>query len=156
MNDAPARIAIVGSGALARAHARVAVAHPGLRLVAVVDPDKRSATLLAEDIVNRLEGERPALFPDLDSTLAAVDVDIVAVGDAGGLVDAAAIATGKPVIGGAVPSSGAEAWFAFAPGVGPLGVTDDDAAFASHLRQYERVLALIGFGPHAVQAGAGA
>ena len=154
MSGAPAQVAIVGSGELARAHARVAVAHPDLRLVAVVDQDRASATVLAQDIVNRLEGERPALFADLVSALAAVDVDIIAVGRTG-RVEATAIETGKPVIGGDEPSSNAERWFEFAPGIGPLNVTDDDAAFASHLRQYERVLGLVGFGPDTVRVGAG-
>jgi hypothetical protein len=146
MSGGPARVAVIGSGDLARAHARVAVAHPDLRLVALVSADQRAAMALAEMVVLRLEGERPAVFPDLERTLASVDVDIVAVGEAE-ISAAEALGLGKPVVGGVAPADGTGPWFSFESG--PYAGTDGDAAFASHLRQYESVLGRLGFGPSA-------
>ncbi|WP_411721338.1 Gfo/Idh/MocA family oxidoreductase [Mycetocola sp.] len=155
----PATVAILGAGKLARTHARVVVAHPDLRLVAIVDPDAASGAALVESIVNRFEGERALLFADLDSALAALDIDIVAIGEvADSSVADAALAAGKVVVGGDPDPGGSEhgRWFAFddAASAGRQGMVD--AAFADHLRQYENVLSSIGRGPAAAMAGADA
>lgn len=156
MTRGPASVAILGTGELARAHARVAVAHPDLRLVAIVDPDAASGSALIERIVRRFEGERAELYPDLDAVLAAIDVDIVAVGDVDDTtVAGAAVAAGRTVIGGepVAGSSGPGQWFPFDDARSAAGSPNADAAFTEHLRQYETVLSSIGRGPD--RAGAG-
>ena len=156
MNVSPATVAIVGSGELARAHARVAVAHPDLLLVALVGADERAATALADEVVQQFEGERPRRFSDLGSALHAAPIDIVAMGDMDDVDDASAVAVraGAAVVGGPVPagSAGPGRWFPFEIGRSPGG-SAHDAAFADHLRQYEGILGRIGFGPLADRVG---
>lgn len=158
MTHGPATVAILGAGKLARTHARVVVAHPDLRLVAIVDPDPGAGAALVEWIVQRFEGERALFFADLDSALAALDIDIIVIGEvADRSVAAAALAAGKVVVGGTHPGAGGRGrWFAFddASTAAQQGMVD--AAFADHLRQYESILGSIGRGPVAAQAGAGA
>lgn len=157
MTAGPASVAILGTGELARAHARVAVAHPDLRLVAIVDPDAASGSALIERIVRRFEGERAAHYVDLAAALAAIDVDIVAIGEhTDSSVAGTAVAAGRIVIGGnPVTESGPGQWFPFDDARSAAGTPNADAAFAEHLRQYEVVLSCIGRGPERVQ-GAGA
>lgn len=156
MSDALAAVAIVGSGEVARAHARVAVAHPDLVLVALVGADERAATALADEVVQHFEGERPRRFSDLASALAAGTIDIVAIGEVDGVSDAAAVAVlgGAIAVGGPVPAEGIGPgrWFPFEISRS-AGGSADDAAFADHLRQYESILGRIGFGPLADQMG---
>ena len=155
MSGSPALVAIVGSGELARAHARVAVAHPDLRLVALIG-DERSGQALADDVVNRFEGERPRLFPDLAAALDATAIHIVAIGvlDDASSTATAAVGAGAAVVGGrALPDGETATWFPFDAGRSD-GRNADDAAFADHLRQYEGILGRIGFGPLADRAGA--
>ena len=156
MSGSPALVAIVGSGELARAHARVAVAHPDLRLVALIGTDEQSGQTLADDVVNRFEGERPRLFPDLAAALDATAIHIVAISvpdDASGTATAA-VRAGTAVVGGrALPDGDAATWFPFDAGPSD-GRSADDVAFADHLRQYEGIIGQIGFGPLADQAGA--
>jgi hypothetical protein len=159
MTPGPATVAILGAGKLARTHARVVVAHPDLRLVAIVHPDAASGAALVERIVHRFEGERALLFADLDSALGALDIDIVAIGEVTDSSAAgAALAAGKVVVGGD-PYPGTDGpgrWFAFDDASSAARQGMVDAAFADHLRQYENVLGSIGRGPLAVQTDAGA
>ena len=158
MTVAPATVAIVGSGALARAHARVVVAHPDLRLVAIVDQNEASGLALIEKIVRRFEGERAPLFADLDSALAAADVDVLAIAEATPVSADAAVAAGKVVLGGNPgPEAGKSGrWFAFDDALSVDRTGTGDAAFADHLRQYESLLGSIGRGPLALTTGANA
>lgn len=154
MSGAPAKVAIVGTGAIARAHARVAVAHPDLSLVALVGADEREGVALAGEIVQRFEGDRPRRFPDLSAALGATVIDIVALVDGTSHVADLAREAGVAVVGGPEPigDQGSGRWFPF--DAGRCGTGDDDAAFADHLRQYEGILGRIGFGPLADRAGA--
>jgi hypothetical protein len=159
MTPGPATVAILGAGKLARTHARVVVAHPDLRLVAIVDPDAASGAALIERIVHRFEGERALLFADLDSALTALDIDIVAIGE---IEDSSAagvaVAAGKTVVGGNRDSGaiGPGRWFPFDDASSADGRGTVDAAFTDHVRQYESVLGSIGRGPSAAMAGADA
>ena len=160
MSGGPATVAIVGSGVLARAHARVVVAHPDLRLVAVVDQDEASGVALIDRIVRRFEGERAPLFADLESAIAAVDIDVIAVAEVAPVTDAAdlAVTMGKVVVGGNPGSVARESgrWFAFDDALAAARTGTGDAAFADHLRQYESLLGSIGRGPLALTTGANA
>jgi UDP-N-acetyl-2-amino-2-deoxyglucuronate dehydrogenase len=159
MTPAPATVAILGAGELARTHARVVVAHPDLHLVAIVDPDAEAGAALIARIVHRFEGERALLFADLDSALTALDIDIVAIGEvADSSIAGAALNAGKTVVGGE-PNPGAIGpgrWFPFDNASSAERHGAVDAAFADHLRQYENVLSSIGRGPNAAMAGADA
>jgi predicted dehydrogenase len=82
------RVVIVGSGVAATAHARVAVAHPGMQLVGIVETEYRANPVgiaeprkprLADYVEQTLKGERPRTFSTLDAALGDVDVDLVAV-----------------------------------------------------------------------------
>jgi hypothetical protein len=144
MTGGPATVAIFGSGELARMHARVVVAHPDLRLVSIIERDSESGEALIETVVHRFEGERALLYADSDTALASEQIDIVAnPGDAS--VADALIAAGRIVIGGN-PGASARAsgrWFPFGDGLPAHLQGSLDAAFADHLRQYERVLGCV-------------
>jgi UDP-N-acetyl-2-amino-2-deoxyglucuronate dehydrogenase len=78
------KVVIVGSGVAATAHARVAVAHPGLQLVGIVETTRGSSAestkpRLADYVEETLKGERPATFSSLAAALSDSDVDVVAV-----------------------------------------------------------------------------
>ncbi|MET4638944.1 Gfo/Idh/MocA family oxidoreductase [Mycetocola sp. 2940] len=157
MTPGPATVAILGAGTLARTHARVVVAHPDLRLVAIVDPDAASGAAMIERIVHRFEGERALLFADLDSALAALAIDIVAIGE---IEDSSAagqaVAAGKTVVGGNRDpgDSGPGRWFPFDDASSRDRQGSVDAAFSDHVRQYENVLSSMGRGPLAASSGA--
>ena len=51
-------VALVGAGTIGRAHARVSVAHPGLRLVSIVSRTLDSARELARYVAGRTRGRR--------------------------------------------------------------------------------------------------
>lgn len=146
-----ATVAVAGSGDLAEAHARVAVAHPDLRLVALIDADLAAATGLAEKVVSRFEGERPPIFPDLVTALGSVDIDLVALAGFDDGTASAAARAGKAIVGGD-PALDHGLWFPFAANA-PTGA--DDSAFTDHVRQYEGVLGRLGFGPQPASAEAG-
>jgi hypothetical protein len=155
MSVGPARVAIVGSGELSQSHARVVVAHPDLRLVALITEDAPAGRVFADDIVRRFEGEHPPVFRTLGSALQAVDVDVVAVCETDDDTVAAAAQAGKAIIGGSARGTAAAAgrWFPFSVTPDPRGGGLGDAAFAEHLRQYESMLGRLGFGPPAQQVG---
>jgi UDP-N-acetyl-2-amino-2-deoxyglucuronate dehydrogenase len=80
----PVKVVIIGSGVAATAHARVAVAHPGLQLVGIVETERGASGAgtkpsLADYVEETLKGDRPATFSTLDAALAGLDVDLVAV-----------------------------------------------------------------------------
>ncbi len=136
MTALPLAVAIVGSGAVGRAHARVAVAHPDLRLVALVDPDLNRRQALADFVERILKGARPATFGALPEALDAFRIDVVA---------ACARDVSRESIDDAI-GSGTQAV------IGSLldQVVDDlpgdrleNQRFAAHLRQYEDFLEAI-------------
>ena len=65
--------AIVGTGAIARAHAEAIAAYPHARLVAVTDLSRESAASFAEEFGG------PAVYDDLDALLASERPDVVHV-----------------------------------------------------------------------------
>jgi predicted dehydrogenase len=67
------RCAIVGTGAIAQAHANAIAAYPHAELVAVTDLSRESATAFAEKFGG------PAVYDDLDAMLAAEHPDVVHV-----------------------------------------------------------------------------
>jgi predicted dehydrogenase len=80
----PVKVVIIGSGVAATAHARGAVAHPGLQLVRIVETERGTSGTgtkpsLADYVEETLKGDRPATFSTLDAALAGLDVDLVAI-----------------------------------------------------------------------------
>ncbi len=67
------RCAIVGTGAIAHAHAKAIAAYPHAQLVAVTDLSRESATAFAAEF------DRPRVYDDLDALLAAEHPDVVHV-----------------------------------------------------------------------------
>lgn len=74
----PVGVAVVGAGVIARVHARVAVAHPALRLAVVVGRSPQPAEALADHVSHVLGAERPLVL-DLDEALGRPDVEVVVV-----------------------------------------------------------------------------
>ncbi|GAA1763603.1 Gfo/Idh/MocA family protein [Agromyces humatus] len=94
-------VAVVGAGVIGRAHARVAVAHPGLRLVSLVDRDADAARELARYVQVELEGDAPAIGDSLESVLADPTIDLVVVTTPSGShveIAEAAVNAGKHVV----------------------------------------------------------
>lgn len=143
MRNSPAGVVILGSGELALAHARVAVAHPDLHLRALVDADDDAAAAMALLVVHRFEGERPQIFAELDDALAACDADIVVIAGDGDDTAATvrALSSGAVVVGGPKAPAGewAARWYPFEPA---RARPDDaeDSAFTEHLDLYESIL----------------
>jgi predicted dehydrogenase len=75
MTGAPIRVAVVGTGAIGRIHARVAAELDGFELAAIVGHSTDSAERLAAESA---AGSRPAAFVDLRDALAS-SVDLVAI-----------------------------------------------------------------------------
>jgi UDP-N-acetyl-2-amino-2-deoxyglucuronate dehydrogenase len=101
MTEKTLNVAIVGSGIIGHAHARVAIAHPRLRLVALVDvvPDQNDD--LADYVEHELHAERPRGFGSLAEALVGTDIDLVVVGTPSGThvqLAGESIAAGKHVI----------------------------------------------------------
>ncbi|WP_166878398.1 Gfo/Idh/MocA family protein [Salinibacterium sp. ZJ450] len=97
----PLTVAIVGAGVIGRAHARVAVAHPALNLVAVIDSVTTQAEAVAEYVATDLEGPRPQTFPSLAAALASTHIDLVAITTPSGshaVIAEEAIAAGLHVV----------------------------------------------------------
>ncbi|KQO62799.1 Gfo/Idh/MocA family oxidoreductase [Curtobacterium sp. Leaf261] len=97
---APIRLAVVGAGTIGRHHAKVAVAHPDLTVVALVDAVPAAATAAADE-VEATGVPRPITTESIDEALAATDIDLVAICSPSGMhVDlaSAAIAAGKHVV----------------------------------------------------------
>lgn len=94
-------VALVGAGVIGRAHARVAVAHPGLRLIALVGRGADAARELARYVQVELEGEPPAVLGSLAEVLDDPDVDLVVVATPSGShveIAEAAVDAGKHVV----------------------------------------------------------
>ena len=72
-------IAIIGAGFIGRVHARVAVAHPGLHLVALQSRSSAAARDLAHYVESELQGEAPRVHAALGEVLADPEVDLVVV-----------------------------------------------------------------------------
>lgn len=143
MRSSPAGVVILGSGELALAHARVAVAHPDLELRALVGADDEQIAAMAQLIVHRFEGERPRVFAGLDNALAVCDADIVVIAVDGDDTAATvrALNSGAIVVGGAMAPGGASAasWYPFEPARSRPDPASD-SAFAEHLGLYESIL----------------
>ena len=94
-------VAVVGAGVIGRAHARVAVAHPGLRLVSIVSRTLDSARELARYVQVELEGDAPAVADSLEAVLVDPAIDIVVVTTPSGShveIAEAAVDAGKHVV----------------------------------------------------------
>ena len=65
------RCAIVGTGAIARAHAQAIAAYPDAQLVAVSDLSRESASAFADEFGG------PTVYDDLDTLLQAEHPDVV-------------------------------------------------------------------------------
>ena len=94
-------VAVVGAGIIGRAHARVAVAHPGLRLVSIVSRTLDSARELARYVQVELEGDAPAVADSLETVLADPAIDLVVVTTPSGShveIAEAAVDAGKHVV----------------------------------------------------------
>jgi len=77
-------VAIVGAGIIGRVHARVAVAHPELRLVALVDPAEGHLAAAADYVELQLGADRPACYTSLADALADARIDVVVIGTPSG------------------------------------------------------------------------
>jgi UDP-N-acetyl-2-amino-2-deoxyglucuronate dehydrogenase len=77
--NAPFRVAIVGAGSIGLVHARIAVAHNGLILSAIINRSPEKAATLATLVESELGTNRPETFSNLTQALAAVDIDLVVV-----------------------------------------------------------------------------
>lgn len=101
MTEKQLGVAIVGAGIIGRVHARVVVAHPELRLAALVDPAEGQLAAAADYVEQQLGAERPAGYASLADALAAGHVDVVVIGTPSGLHVALAeeaVRAGKHVI----------------------------------------------------------
>jgi UDP-N-acetyl-2-amino-2-deoxyglucuronate dehydrogenase len=97
----PLRVALVGAGIIGKAHARIAVAHPRLALVAIVNRTVHKGEELAAIVETELEGDRPAVFSTLRKALVVADIDIVVVATPSGShakIAEEALAAGKHVV----------------------------------------------------------
>ena len=97
---APLRVAIIGAGVIGRVHARVASDNPDLTVVALIDRSADTAQSLAAELADWGQ-ERPRLYSDFATALAAEQIDLVAICTPSGLhVDLAreAVAAGCNVI----------------------------------------------------------
>jgi predicted dehydrogenase len=70
---------LVGAGAIARAHARIACTHPDLELVAVTGRSAGRAQALAADVVDEFRAQRPGVFDSLEVALRTQDIDLVVI-----------------------------------------------------------------------------
>lgn len=96
----PLRLAVVGAGTIGTHHARVAVAHPGLELVAFADAVPETAARAADE-VEHTTGRRPITASSLENALAATEIDVVAICTPSGLhigPASTALAAGKHVV----------------------------------------------------------
>jgi predicted dehydrogenase len=96
----PIRLAIVGAGVIGRHHARVAVRHPDLELVALVDAIPSAATGAADEI-EAGGAPRPITTETIEQAIAATDIDLVAICSPSGMhvsLAEAALAAGKHVV----------------------------------------------------------
>ena len=71
------RIALVGAGVIARTHARIAHAHDGLVLAAIIDPALPAAQALAQE--TPANSPRPGVFGSLIEALAVASYDLVVI-----------------------------------------------------------------------------
>ncbi|MCY1694401.1 Gfo/Idh/MocA family protein [Curtobacterium sp. SL109] len=97
---APLRLAVVGAGVIGRHHARVALANPGLDVVALVDAVPAAATAAADEI-EATGAPRPLTTATIEDAIAQTDIDVVAICSPSGMhvqLAEAALAAGKHVV----------------------------------------------------------
>jgi len=101
MTEQNFNVAVVGTGIIGRVHARVSVAHPRLRLVALVDLVESQRAGAADYVERQLGADRPAVYSSLADALADQDIDVVVIGTPSGThVELAedAVLAGKHVV----------------------------------------------------------
>ncbi len=97
---APLRLAVVGAGVIGRHHARVALANPGLDVVALVDAVPAAATAAADEI-EATGAPRPLTTATIEDAIAQTDIDVVAICSPSGMhvqLAEAALTAGKHVV----------------------------------------------------------
>jgi predicted dehydrogenase len=96
----PLKLAVVGAGVIGRHHARVAVQHPDLQVVALVDAVPAAATGAADEL-EATGADRPITTATIEDAIAQTDVDVVAICSPSGMhvqLAEAALAAGKHVV----------------------------------------------------------
>ncbi|GAA3340012.1 Gfo/Idh/MocA family oxidoreductase [Curtobacterium pusillum] len=96
----PLRLAVVGAGVIGRHHARVAVQHDDLEIVALVDAIPAAATSAADEI-EAMGVARPVTTETIEQAIAETDIDVVAICAPSGMhvqLAEAALAAGKHVV----------------------------------------------------------
>jgi predicted dehydrogenase len=96
----PLRLAVVGAGVIGRHHAKVAVHHPDLEVVALVDAIPTAATSAADEI-EAMGVARPVTTETIEQAIAETDIDVVAICSPSGMhvqLAEAALAAGKHVV----------------------------------------------------------
>lgn len=96
----PLKLAVVGAGVIGRHHARVAVQHPDLQVVALVDAVPAAATSAAEELEST-GATRPITASTIEEAIEQTDIDVVAICSPSGMhvqLAEAALAAGKHVV----------------------------------------------------------
>jgi len=96
----PLKLAVVGAGVIGRHHAKVAVHHPDLQVVALVDAIPAAATSAADEI-EAMGVDRPITTETIEQAIAQTDIDVVAICSPSGMhvqLAEAALAAGKHVV----------------------------------------------------------
>ncbi|OII36183.1 oxidoreductase [Curtobacterium sp. MMLR14_014] len=96
----PLRLAVVGAGVIGRHHATVAVHHPDLQVVALVDAVPEAATSAA-DAIEAMGVARPITTSTIEEAIDQTDIDVVAICSPSGMhvqLAEAALAAGKHVV----------------------------------------------------------
>ncbi|UBQ03287.1 Gfo/Idh/MocA family protein [Curtobacterium sp. TXMA1] len=96
----PLKLAVVGAGVIGRHHARVALQHPDLRVVALVDAVPAAATGAADEL-EAAGADRPITTATIEDAIAQTDIDVVAICSPSGMhvqLAEAALAAGKHVV----------------------------------------------------------
>jgi UDP-N-acetyl-2-amino-2-deoxyglucuronate dehydrogenase len=100
LEASPLRLAVVGAGVIGRHHAKVAVHHPDLQVVALVDAIPAAATSAADEI-EAMGVDRPITTETIEQAIAETDIDVVAICSPSGMhvqLAEAALAAGKHVV----------------------------------------------------------
>ncbi|QKS17349.1 Gfo/Idh/MocA family oxidoreductase [Curtobacterium sp. Csp2] len=96
----PLKLAVVGAGVIGRHHARVAVQHPDLQVVALVDAVPAAATSAADELEST-GATRPITTSTIEEAIEQTDIDVVAICSPSGMhvqLAEAALAAGKHVV----------------------------------------------------------
>ena len=96
----PLRLAVVGAGVIGRHHATVAVQHPDLQVVALVDAVPEAA-MSAADAIEAMGVARPITTSTIEEAIDQTDIDVVAICSPSGMhvqLAEAALAAGKHVV----------------------------------------------------------